>query len=71
LPKSAFDKEDTRARGFIARHGGLWQTEMDALDPDTLHDLFREAFDELWDVDAYEEQLEAEDELVREVLGEA
>jgi len=71
LPRSPFEKDDSRARGFVARHGGLWQTELDALDPDVLRELFESAFRELWDVTAYEEQLALEAELLAGVLGEA
>lgn len=71
LPRSPFEKDDSRARSFVARHGGLWQTELDALDPDVLRELFEAAFLELWDMSAYEEQVAAEGELLAAVLGEA
>ena len=70
LPRSAFDKVDSRARSFIARHGGLWQVELDALDPEILRGLFLEAFDELWDMSVYQEQLDGEAQLLHDVLGE-
>jgi hypothetical protein len=71
LPRSPFEKDDSRARSFVARHGGLWQTELDALDPDVLRALFEEAFYALWDISAYEGQLALEADLIKDVLGEA
>ena len=70
LPRSPFEKDDSRARGFVARHGGLWQTELDALDPDVLRGLFEAAFRELWDMSAFEERLALEADLLEAVLGE-
>lgn len=62
---------DPRAERFRAEHGGLWQTEMDALDPDVLREVFMSAFRELWDEDAYKDVLEEEESLLSDVLGEA
>lgn len=70
LPRSPFEKNDARAKAFVSRHGGLWQTELDALDPDQLRSLFQDAFREVWDFDVYEQRLALELELVAEVLGE-
>jgi hypothetical protein len=70
LPRSPFDKLDSRANSFIRRHGGLWQTELDALDPDVLRTLFVHEFEQLWDMSVYQEQLDREPELIAEVLGE-
>jgi len=70
LPRSPFEKNDSRAKSFLRRHGGLWQTELDALDPEILRGLFMEAFDDLWDMSAYQQQLDGEAELLAEVLGE-
>ena len=39
--------------GFVARHGRLVQVELDALPPDVLRALYREAIAEFWDDDAY------------------
>jgi len=69
LPVSPFDKVDSRAQAFINRHGGLWQVELDALDPDDLRTLFEAEFNKLWDFDAYQAQLDREPELLKEVLG--
>jgi hypothetical protein len=71
LPRSPFEKDDSRAKAFVRRHGGLWQTELDALDPDILRELFMEAFDELWDKSAYEQRLADEAGLLADVLGDA
>jgi hypothetical protein len=70
LPRSPFDKLDTRGKSFIRRHGGLWQTELDALDPDVLEALFRFELERLWDMSIYQQQLELERQLVVDVLGE-
>ncbi len=51
---------DPRASRFIKEHGRLVQVEIDALDPDDLHDLFREAVDALWNRSAYESVMERE-----------
>ncbi len=71
LPRSPFDKLDSRAQSFVVRHGGLWQTELDALDPDLLRSLFESAFLELWDISVYERRLGEERQLLVDVLGEA
>lgn len=52
---------DTRADAFIEEHGEYVQVEVDALDPNDLHDLFQSALDEYWDEDAYNEVLEQEE----------
>jgi hypothetical protein len=71
LPRSPFDKVDARAANFVARHGGLWQTELDALDPDILRGLFLAAFGELWDMSVFKRQRALEAELLADVLGTA
>jgi hypothetical protein len=69
LPRSPFEKDDPRNRSFVARHGGLWQTELDALDPDALRTLFDRAFHELWDMSVFEERLALEPALLADFLG--
>ncbi len=69
LQRSPFDKDDTRARRFIQRHGGLWQTELDALDPDELRQLFEAEFFQVWDMSVYHQRLAVEADLLRDVLG--
>jgi hypothetical protein len=62
LPVNPGKATDARAGGFIARHGQLVQVELDALDPDDLQRLYRDAIDEYWDEEAYDEAMEREDE---------
>lgn len=54
LPPNPGKATDSRARGFVERHGRLVQVEIDALDPNDLHDLFQFFIDEFWDVSAYD-----------------
>jgi hypothetical protein len=68
LPKSPFEKSDSRAKSFIARHGGIWQTELDALDPDELRRLFEQAFHEVWDMSVYQQRLDEEKQLLADLL---
>jgi hypothetical protein len=49
LPPNPGKTTDSRAAGFIARHGELVQVELDALDPADLQALFAEAIYPLWD----------------------
>jgi hypothetical protein len=58
----AGDPSDTRAAGFMERHGydTNVQVEMDALDPNVLHELYQDAVDEQWDSEAYDEVIERE-----------
>ncbi|MGI8514605.1 MAG: hypothetical protein ACR2NT_05590 [Acidimicrobiia bacterium] len=67
LPPQPGQAKDSRASSFIARHGELLQVELDALDPDDLQELYKEALDEFWEPSAYEVALERE-ERDREVL---
>lgn len=62
LPPQLGKATDSRASGFIRRHGRLVQVELDALDPNTLRELFQRAIDDYWDVSAYEESLTLERE---------
>lgn len=62
LPPQPGKATDSRAAGFVARHGRLVQVELDALDPNDLRDLYRRALDGYWDMSAYEAVLEREDE---------
>jgi hypothetical protein len=52
---------DPRAAAFERRFGSLVQYEVDALPPDTLRNLYRDALGGLWDDDAYEAVMERED----------
>jgi len=60
LPPNPGKATDSRAAGFLARHGELVQVELDALPPETLRQLFTDALDQYWDVSAYERVLERE-----------
>ena len=65
LPVNPGKTTDSRAAGFIERHGLLMQVELDALDPDTLRSLFTDAIDGYWDTSAYEAVLAREQEDLR------
>lgn len=60
LPPMPGKASDSRAAGFIERHGELVQVELDALDPDDLRALFQAALGQFWDTSAYEAVLAAE-----------
>jgi hypothetical protein len=60
LPPQPGKEADARAAGFLRRHGRLVQVELDALPPDVLRDLYREALDALWDVSAWRAAVERE-----------
>jgi hypothetical protein len=60
LPPQMGKATDSRAGGFVARHGRLVQVELDALAPDTLRDLYAAAIDEWWDRGAHAEAIAAE-----------
>lgn len=53
LPPQMGKKSDTRAAGFVAKHGALVQVELDALPPDQLRQLYQDALAPYWDPDAY------------------
>jgi hypothetical protein len=61
LPVNPGKATDSRAAGFIERHGSLMQVELDALDPDDLQALYQTAIDRDWDTSAYEQVLSDED----------
>lgn len=60
LPPMAGKSSDTRAAQFIEAEGALVQVEVDALPPDTLHDLYAEAFERYFDLSIYKEVLDIE-----------
>jgi hypothetical protein len=60
LPPQPGKETDSRARGFVERHGRLVQVELDALPPDVLRELYDEAIAEFWDDAAYEQALKDE-----------
>jgi len=59
--KKAGQYKDSRSPAFIARYGSLFQTEVEAIEPDTLRRLYTEALDQVWDDDAYEASLAQEE----------
>jgi hypothetical protein len=71
LPRSFDVRDDSRNQAFRERHGGVWQTELDALDPDVLRELFMAQFNQLWDMSLYHERRRVEERLKREVFGES
>lgn len=62
LPEALGKSTDSRAAGFIERHGRLAQVELDALDPRVLRRLFEDALEPFWDKFAYQEVLAEEAE---------
>jgi hypothetical protein len=60
LPINPGKSTDSRAGGFISRHGELVQVELDALDPDELRRLYTDAISEYWDESAYHVIVELE-----------
>ena len=60
LPEQMGKTTDSRARGFVERHGRLVQVELDALPPDVLRDLFQAAIDAHWDTSAFKRVLRRE-----------
>jgi len=54
LPPALGKATDSRARQFVARHGRPVQVELDALPPDTLRELYRDAIARYSDVSTYE-----------------
>jgi hypothetical protein len=72
LPVNPGKATDSRAAGFIVRHGALMQVELDALDPDDLRALFAAALSGYWDTSAHEgvlAQERADVQYLREVSG--
>jgi len=62
LPINPGKATDSRAAGFIARHGELMQVELDALPPDTLRTLYEDAINQYWDTSTYEAVLAHEED---------
>lgn len=62
LPPQPGKQTDSRAAGFVARHGRLVQVELDALDPAELRRLYQAAIDRYWDPAAYQAALAREAE---------
>jgi hypothetical protein len=60
LPINPGKSTDSRAAGFISRHGELMQIELDALDPDELPRLYADAIAEYWDESVYLDAVQRE-----------
>ncbi len=69
LPSQPGKAKDSRARGFIERHGRLVQVELDALPPDVLRDLFAAAIADFWDTSTYDRVVEEEASERQELVG--
>lgn len=54
LPPMPGKATDSRAAGFVERHGRLVQVELDALPPDTLRQLYEDELAVFWDTSAYQ-----------------
>jgi hypothetical protein len=60
LPVNPGKAGDSRAAGFIERHGALMQVELDALPPEMLRRLYSEAVADYWDQATYEQVIQKE-----------
>jgi hypothetical protein len=60
LPPQPGKELDSRARGFVERHGRLVQVELDALPPEVLRTLYAEAIAAFWNGAAHEQAVERE-----------
>lgn len=60
LPPLPGKASDSRAAGFVARHGTLMQVELDALPPDILRQLYQDAIDRVWDYPTYQASVDRE-----------
>jgi hypothetical protein len=60
LPEQPGKTTDSRAAGFISRHGRLVQVELDALPPDVLQSLYSKAIAPYWDKSTYDDVMERE-----------
>lgn len=65
LPEEPGKPSSSRAPGFIAKYGRLFQIEVEALDPDVLRGLVQDAIAETWD-DELERVVLVEEERQRE-----
>lgn len=62
LPPMPGKARDTRAAGFVARHGHLIQVEVEAVHPNILRELYEGAIEDYWDASAYRVVCDREDE---------
>ena len=71
LPQGPGKRADSRAAGFVRRHGVLVQVELEALEPETVRDLYSAALDPYWDKSAFEAIIAAEEYDRRKLQGES
>jgi hypothetical protein len=69
LPPQPGKRSDSRAAGFVARHGTLVQVELDALDPSDLRRLYADALAAYWDESTYRQVLDVERADLTEIGG--
>ncbi|MBM4041885.1 MAG: hypothetical protein FJ290_25585 [Planctomycetes bacterium] len=69
LPPLMGKASDSRAKGFIERHGQLVQVELDALPPDILRRLYAEAIEQFWDKSAFQQAVAQERSDLQELAG--
>lgn len=62
LPPQPGKTTDSRAAGFIAKHGRLMQVELDALDPDDLRTLYAREFGNYFDRETFDDVIARERE---------
>jgi hypothetical protein len=64
LPQNPGKDDDTRADGFMERHGYTdnIQVELDALSPDVLRGLYQSVIDQYWDANTYDAVVKREGE---------
>lgn len=62
LPEFPGKETDSRKWQFMAKHGKLVQVELDALDPNDLRALYKNAVDQYFDYDVYQRSLDREAE---------
>lgn len=67
LPPNLGKRTDSRAPGFVARHGRLMQVEVEALRPEQLLRLFEDALEPYVDKSALDAVIEQEDEDIAEL----
>lgn len=60
LPPAMGKSTDSRAGAFVQRHGVLVQVELDAVPPDVIERLYRDAIAEFWDTSSYDAVLDVE-----------
>ena len=60
LVKLPGKKKDTRAEQFVGKYGRLFQVEIEAIEPNTLQDLYSQVLFNYWDDEPYQAVLEQE-----------